>query len=127
MKLFQLFSNPAWSPADMIQGKKITGAPSKGQQNVVASLTSMSSVASGSKSIDMKEKKEKQDVVIAALSVLSNATNKHLLQQQDTQNAARALAVNLEVGYLQVGLCPFHLYSLRDRVSISFHIANLFR
>lgn len=80
----------------MIQGKKITGAQPKGQQSVVANLTAMSSMPSGSKSIDMKEKKEKQDVVIAALSVLSNATNKHLLQQQDTQNAARALAINLE-------------------------------
>ena len=82
----------------MIQGKKLTGAPSKGgQQSVANSLSVMSSISSGSKSMDMKEKKEKQDVVIAALSVLSNATNKHLLQQQDTQNAARALAINLEV------------------------------
>ena len=53
--------------------------------------------ASGSKALDLKDKKEKQVVVVAALAVISNATNKHLLQQSDTQNAARAIAMNLEV------------------------------
>merc|ERR1712226_125832 len=58
--------------------------------------SAVGSGATGAKALDLKEKKEKQEVVVAALSVISNATNKHLLQQADTQNAARAIAVNLE-------------------------------
>ena len=60
------------------------------------------SVAIGSKSLELKDRKEKQETVVAALSVLSNATNKHLLQQQDTLNAARAIATNLEVCIISV-------------------------
>ena len=73
------------------------------------------SLSSSSWRLEQKDKREREEVVVAALSVLSNATNKHLLQQHDTQNAARAIALNLEASHIHThtsvppSLAIFHM------------------
>ncbi|XP_063725084.1 uncharacterized protein LOC134853079 [Symsagittifera roscoffensis] len=80
-----------------VDGKSTKGTSVSGSAaiSIVGGGTSKS-LSSSSWRLEQKDKREREEVVVAALSVLSNATNKHLLQQHDTQNAARAIALNLE-------------------------------